>query len=194
MSDELKSRAGRPEADGSASEFARLKVDLEQERVKSQRYRLAAESATNLIYEWDLGSRVEWLGQVDELLGYQPNEFPRTWEGYTSLIHSEDRDRVLEAIEKRLKSEEPYSVESRVQRKDGTYLYWHDRGTVVRDESGKPVKWVGAISDITERKQTEALFQQERESFLDLINNQPAGIYRLRVFPREQWGSVRYSV
>jgi len=126
--------------DVSASEIARLKADLEQERVKSQRYRLAAESATNLIYEWDLGSRVEWIGQVDELLGYQPNEIPRTWEGYTSLFHSEDRDRVLAAIEKRLKSEEPYSVECRVRRKDGTYLYWQDWSTVVRDESGKPVK------------------------------------------------------
>jgi diguanylate cyclase (GGDEF)-like protein/PAS domain S-box-containing protein len=291
MSTESKSRAGTSGADFSASEITRLMAELEQEGVKSQRYRLAAESATNLIYEWDLGSRVEWLGQVDELLGYQPNEIPRTWEGYTSLLHSEDRERVLAAVEKQLKSDEPYSVECRVKRKDGDYLYWQDQGTVVRDESGKPVKWVGAISDITKRKraelkiaslakflsenpypvlrlsrdgivmyanaasgtimdkwgcavggtappfwrdlaaqalankknetediecdgkvysmvvtpvpepgyvnlyglditarkQAEALFQQERESFLDLINNQPAGIYRLRVFPREQW-------
>ncbi len=151
----LKSRVRTTKVDVSASEIARLKIDLEQERVKGQRYRLAAESAANLIYEWDLGSRVEWLGHVDELLGYQPNEIPRTWEGYTSLLHNEDRERVLAAVDNRLKSEEPYCVESRVRRKDGTYLYWQDRGTVVRDESGKPVKWLGAVSDITERKRTE---------------------------------------
>ena len=45
----------------------------------------------------------------------------------------------------------------------------------------------GSMINITEHKQAEALFQLERESFLELINNQPAGIYRLRVFPREQW-------
>jgi hypothetical protein len=38
----------------------------------------AAESTTNLIYEWDLGERMDWFGQVDELLGYEPNRFPRT--------------------------------------------------------------------------------------------------------------------
>jgi len=155
MPDELKNRAGTPETNFSVAEIARLTVALEQERLKSQRYRLAAESATNLIYEWDLGSRVEWFGQVDELLGYQPNEIPRTWEGFTSLLNSEDRERVLAAVEKQLKAGEPYFVECRVRRKDGTYLYWQDRGTVVRDESGKPVKWLGAVSDITDRKRAE---------------------------------------
>ncbi|MCX6561480.1 MAG: PAS domain S-box protein [Candidatus Aminicenantes bacterium] len=148
-----------------ASEIARLRLALEQERSQCQRYRLAAESATNLIYEWDLGSRMEWLGQVDEILGYQPNEIPRTWEGYTSLFHAEDRERVLAAIEKRLKSEEPYSVECRVRRKDGTFLYWHDWGTVVRDESGKPVKWLGAVSDVTERKQAEKVLLESESKF-----------------------------
>ncbi len=155
MQNKLKSRVRTPKAASPASEIARLKFDLQQERVKSDRYRLAAESAKNLIYEWDLGSHVEWLGQVDELLGYQPNEIPRTWEGYTRLLNPEDRERVLAAVEKQLKADEPYSVECRVRRKDGTYLYWQDRGTVIRDESGKPVKWLGAVSDITERKRVE---------------------------------------
>ncbi len=171
MPDELKNEAGMSEADFSAAEIARLTAELEQEKVKSRRFRLAAESATNLIYEWDLGSRVEWLGQVDELLGYQPNEIPRTWEGYTSLFHSEDRDRVLAAVEKQLKSEEPYSVECRVRRKDGTYLYWQDRGTVVRDESGKPVKWLGAITDITERKRAERALRESEATTRALLES-----------------------
>ena len=171
MSDGLKTQAGAPGADFSAAEIARLTVALEQERVKSQRYRLAAESSTNLIYEWDLGTHVEWLGKVDEILGYQPNEIPRTWEAYTSRIHSEDRDRVLAAIQKQLKSEEPYSIECRVERKDGTFLYWQDRGTVVRDESGKPVKWIGAIEDITAREKAEMGLRDSEEKYRVLVEN-----------------------
>jgi PAS domain S-box-containing protein len=171
MSDELKNRIETPETDFTVAEIARLTVALEQERVKSQRYRMAAESATNLIYEWDIGSRVEWLGHIDELLGYQPNEIPRTWEAYTNLLHSEDRDRVLEAIQKQLKSEEPYSLECRVQRKDGTYLRWQDHGSVVRDESGKPVKWIGAIMDITERKKAEEALRESEEKYRLLVEN-----------------------
>jgi PAS domain S-box-containing protein len=45
------------------------------------------------------------------------------------------------------------------------------------------------IIDISEKKQAEALILQERELFKDLVNNQPAGIYRLRVFPIEKWGN-----
>jgi PAS domain S-box-containing protein len=174
--EEVKTGTGISEAEGPAAEIARLKAELEQERVKGQRFRVAAESATNLIYEWDLGSRVEWLGQVDELLGYQPDEFPRTWEGYKSLFHSEDRDRILAAIEKQLKAEEPYSVECRVRRKDGTYLHWQDRGTVVRDESGKPVKWIGAVTDITNRKRTEEALAASEEKFRKAFTTSPDSI------------------
>ena len=164
------------DAAASLAEIARLQAELEQERTKCQRYRLAAESATNLIYEWDLGSRVEWHGGVDELLGYQPDEVPRTWQGYTNLIHDEDRGRVLAAVEKQLKSEEPYSVECRVRRKDGTYLYWQDRGTVVRDESGKPRKWIGAVTDITERKKTEEALAVSEEKFRKAFYTSPDSV------------------
>ncbi len=176
MSDQSKKRAGKEEARASAAEIARLKAELAQERAKSLRYRLAAESATNLIYEWDLSSRLEWLGRVDELLCCQPDEIPRTWEGYTSLLHPADRDRVLAAIEKQLKSEEPYSVECRVRRKDGTFLYWQDRGAVVRDESGKPVKWIGAVTDITERKRTEAALAVSEEKFRKAFYTNPDAV------------------
>lgn len=43
------------------------------------------------------------------------------------------------------------------------------------------------IRDITERKQAEALLNQERELYMDLVNSQPAGVYRIRVFPKDKW-------
>jgi PAS domain S-box-containing protein len=177
MPDKKKRRPPRPAADESASENVRLKADLEREKKAGLRFRLAAESATNLIYEWDLdSSSLEWLGHVDELLGYQPNELPRTWEGYTSLLHDEDRARVLAAVEKQLKSEEPYSVQCRVRRKDGTYLYWQDRGSVVRDASGKPLKWIGAVTDITERKKTEDALAVSEEKFRKAFYTSPDSV------------------
>ncbi len=148
--------AGRgSESQSAAGEIARLKAELERERAASERFRAAAESTTNLIYEWDLGDRMDWFGRVDEVLGYAANRFPRTLEAWMSRIHPEDRERVLAAVEKKLKSEEPYCLECRVRRKDGTYLHWLDRGSVMYDEAGNPRKWIGAVTDITERKRAE---------------------------------------
>ena len=50
----------------STAEIARLKVELAHERAAKERFRAAAESTTNLIYEWDLGDRMDWFGRVDD--------------------------------------------------------------------------------------------------------------------------------
>ncbi|MFP4344434.1 MAG: GAF domain-containing protein [Anaerolineales bacterium] len=121
-------------------------------RRSEERFRIAAESATDLIYEWDLVTdKMEWFGDIDERLGYEPGELPRmrvTWE---RLIHPEDRDRVLRAVERHVESGGAYFEEYRVLQKDGTILYWKDRGRVLRSESGEAQRWIGATTDITER-------------------------------------------
>ena len=157
-------------AESPAAEIARLRAELARERTAKERFRAAAESTTNLIYEWDLGERMDWFGRVDELLGYQANRFPRTMEAWMSRIHPEDRERVLTAVEKKLQSEEPYCLECRVKRKDGTYLCWLDRGSVVYDESHKPVKWIGAVTDITERKRAEKQVEESADRLRQMMD------------------------
>jgi PAS domain S-box-containing protein len=53
------------------------------------------------------------------------------------------------------------------------------------DLDGRQLGLVGIARDITERKLAEELIRQERELCLDMVNNQPAGIYRIRISPRE---------
>ncbi|MBD2040472.1 PAS domain S-box protein [Microcoleus sp. FACHB-672] len=117
-----------------------------------ERFRIAAECASDLIYEWEINSRrVEWFGNIDEYLGYAPGEFPRTLQGWENVIHPDDRRRVMAAVEQHLKTGEPFLQEYRVQRQDGTLLYWVDRATILWDERGNPYKWIGVNTDITER-------------------------------------------
>jgi|GEM_PF-765794 len=58
--------------------------------------------------------------------------------------------------------------------------------TIFKDKDGND-RTSMIIRDITGRKQAEALLNQERELYLDLVNSQPAGVYRIRVFPIEKW-------
>jgi PAS domain S-box-containing protein len=120
-----------------------------------ERFRLAAQSCTDLIYEWDLGTKIEWFGNLDELLGYARGEFPRTLEGWVNSVHPDDRNQVTVAIKNHLEKNELYDIEYRVRKKDGNYNYWQARGMAVRDKKGNPYRWIGAIADITERKKAE---------------------------------------
>jgi two-component system cell cycle sensor histidine kinase/response regulator CckA len=146
-------------------------------RKNEERFRLAAESATDLIYEWDMKDRVDWFGKIDELLGYAPNELPRTLEAWVNSIHPDDRSRVEAAVKNHLEKNEPYDIEYRIRRKDGAYNYWWARGTAVRDDKGNPYRWIGAVSDVTERKRAEQSLRASENKFRTLVQNIPQKIF-----------------
>jgi PAS domain S-box-containing protein len=145
-------------------------------RESEERFRVAAESSTDLIYEWDIKERVDWFGKIDELLGYSPSEFPRTFEAWVNSAHPEDRDRLMAAVKSHLEKNEAYDIEYRVRKKDGTYRYWWARGTAVRDEKGNPYRWIGAISDITEHKRAEEALRVSEEHYKTLFSETLDGI------------------
>ena len=137
-----------------AEERRERKKAEEALRKSEERFRIAAESGNDLIWEWDiLKGKLDWFDKIDELLGYAPLEFPRTIEAWEGILHPDDHDRVMDSLEKHLKLGTSYSEEYRVRRKDGTLRYWTDRGTALWDEKGQAYRMIGACSDITERKQ-----------------------------------------
>ena len=125
-------------------------------RESEERFRIAAESASDLIWDWDLVTdRLEWFGEIDELLGYGPGEFPRTIKAWEETIHPDDHDRVMHTLDQHLRTRTPYYEEYRVKKKDGTFRYWTDRGTALRDAEGIAYRMIGGCADMTERKQAE---------------------------------------
>jgi PAS domain S-box-containing protein len=124
-------------------------------RRAEERFRIAAEASNDVIYEWDLKDGLEWYGDVDGLLGYGAGEFPRTLKGWTESVHPEDLGRVRAAIEAQLEGRAAYAVEYRMLRKDGAVRWWSARGAVARGPDGTNDRWVGTITDITDRKLAE---------------------------------------
>jgi len=119
----------------------------------AHRFRAVAESWNGLVYEWDIKSgSFLWFADIDKKLGYAPGEFPRTHEGWKRVLHPDDLDRVIAAVERHLKTGEPFSEEYRLMRRDGTPIAWSDSGKVVRDVQGKPTRWIGVVTDVTESR------------------------------------------
>jgi PAS domain S-box-containing protein len=148
--------------DGEVTLIVMTLLDITQQkqaeealRASEERFRIAAETANDVVYEWDLKQSVKWTSRIDELLGYKPGEFPRTLDGWASSVHPEDLEYVLAEVQAQLEGRTPYAVEYRVRRKDGVYRWWLARGKATPTPDGKPSRWIGSITDITERKQAE---------------------------------------
>jgi PAS domain S-box-containing protein len=125
-------------------------------RQSEERFRLVAESTSDLIYEWDImADHLDWFGDIDGALGFESGEFPRTMEAWVDRIHSDDQARLAGPMKWHHESGDSIQEEYRIQRKDGTWCYWAEHGLPVLDSEGHPRKWIGACVDITKRKKAE---------------------------------------
>ena len=99
-----------------------------------------------------------------QMLGYEDSEIPNTWEAWSTRIHPDDLERVMAANHSHIHGIMPYySVEYRLQCKDGSYKWIQDRGQALWDAQGNPVRMVGSHADISERKLAEAALQKAKE-------------------------------
>ncbi|HET7774208.1 MAG TPA: ATP-binding protein [Burkholderiaceae bacterium] len=132
----------------------------EQERIRQLQQRLSdiLDIAGEGMWDWQLASgRVENNARWCEMLGFAPSEAERRIGDFEALLHPEDREPVRERLAQALASADgSYSSTHRMVRRDGTVLWVEDRGRVVeRDAQGVPLRMLGAVSDITQKRAIE---------------------------------------
>ncbi|QIN83985.1 PAS domain S-box protein [Rubrobacter tropicus] len=125
-------------------------------RESEERYRLVARATNEAIWDSDLpADRQTWNGAVEKMFGY-PVGIVTDGAWWEDHIHPEDRGRVVSGIEEVLGGTgETWSDEYRFRRADGAYATVVDRGYVVRGAGGEPVRVVGSMMDVTERRRSE---------------------------------------
>jgi len=145
-------------------------------RESEKRFRLAAETVSDLVYEWDVTSdRLDWFGDVDGTLGYATGKFPRTLAAWFDSIHPGDQSRLASSVDLHRSSTEPIHEEYRIQSSDGTWRYWLDFGSPLLDGRGRPRKWIGACIDVTDRKLAEEALQAGEVRYRSLFENMLEG-------------------
>ena len=147
-------------------------------KTSEELFRVASESLTDIVFDWDIKEKIDWYGDIDGLMGYPPGEFPRTLEAWAVSIHPEDKDRVMAALKDYLKGiMAHYIIEYRVKRRDGNHRWWSVRGTALRDDRGEPYKMIGSITDITERKMAEEALRASKKIIEGIINSIPVRVF-----------------
>ena len=146
-----------------------------------ERYRSLVEQLPAVTYRSDVhvhleGDRVGYVSpKVLELAGFTPEEWssPGMWE---SRIHPGDRAAVIAEARRTDRTGEPFDVEYRLVRKDGTPVWVHDTATVVEPGEDTTV-WQGVIQDVTDRKEAEARLREAEERYRTLVEELPVVIY-----------------
>jgi PAS domain S-box-containing protein len=93
-------------------------------------------------------------------------------DGWQSMLHPDDRERVLKAWHESVTSGTPYEQEERHRRADGTYRWFLARGVPLRNAEGRIVRWYGTNTDIEDRQRAEEALRRSEERYRLIVENQ----------------------
>ncbi len=129
----------------------------EELRIAEERFRLLSRATNDAIWDWDVTTDALWWSDgFEALFGFSRAELEPTIDSWTTRIHPDDRDRVTIGLHDLVATGgNVWTDVYRFLRKDGTYAIVRDRGYVVRDDAGHPVRMVGGMTDITQQRAAE---------------------------------------
>lgn len=133
-------------------------------RRTNERYELVAKATSDAIWDWDMRTHVVIRSGdgLQKLFGYDSDEASRDNDFWRKHVHPQDIERVIEKRRKLLDEtrDQFWEDEYRFERKDGSYAFVYDRGYVIRNKEGIPVRMIGSTQDITPLKQSEQQLQE----------------------------------
>ena len=114
-------------------------------------------------WDWDIRTNeLQWSDEIYRIFGLTPQQFGATYDAFLNYVHPEDREFVKKAVDEALYGK-PYSIDHRIVLPDGTARIVHEQGEVTLGESGEPIRMLGTVQDITEKKEKEIrLIMSER--------------------------------
>jgi len=152
-------------------------------RASEERFRLLAEVTNDAIWDWDLTTNELWWNEgFEKLFGFSRDEIEKTNDSWRNRVHPEDRDRVLTDLHRTIaEGGSDWSAEYQFLCQSGRYAYVLDRGRVIRNGDGKPLRMVSGMRDLTERRAAEAALRESEERFRATFEQAPIGIAEVSI-------------
>jgi PAS domain S-box-containing protein len=162
------------------------------------KYTLLAAQAGSWV--WDVAhDQCFWSEEFHLLVGTDPATCRPSCEAWLRTIHPQDRDAAFAEMEAALRDRRELNNEFRVVRPDGVVRWMRSQGQALYDKDGTPLRMMGVMFDITERKQTEDALRQREEDLRIITDGLPVLIsyvdsgqrYRFNNRMYEEWFGLR---
>lgn len=149
-------------------------------RLAEEKLALACEAANVGLWFWDLRSnQLEWTERCRGIFGLSASA-PVNYEIFSDLVHPDDKSAMEQAMESALAGQTPgYHALFRILLADNRVRWIEVRGRLFSDRLGEPAHFMGAMLDVTEIKQNEAMLQARSEALLTL-NDKLAELVEVR--------------
>ena len=156
---------------GSIADVASLAIESAERqrieealRVTEERFQILVRATNESIYDWDFSKdRIWWNEGLKTLFGFKSEDMRQDSGWRFSNIHPDDQERVENEINYIVdEGGQFWSGEYRHRRADGSYAYVIDRGFILQNRYGQPMRMIGSIMDITARKIAEQTLKEER--------------------------------
>lgn len=132
-----------------------LKRMLSELKAANERFVKIAQATRDAIWDWDIERNfLYWGDGMKQLFGYDPIEAISPTTSWLSRVHPEDNAQVKQILDTTLLDQHQslFHCEYRFRKANGEYAIVSDRGMVIRNEFGKAIRMVGAMTDITQER------------------------------------------
>ncbi len=128
-------------------------------RRSEERFQLLGRATNDVVWDWDLQTDGMWMNEnVAAMFGYRAEDVEPTGTWWEERLHPDDRARVGSSLDDVIGSGgSVWSAEYRFRRHDGTYAAIVDRGYVLHDASGHPVRMIGSVMDVSKQRKADAI-------------------------------------
>ena len=160
-----------------ARDITERKLAEEKLSQSENKYRTLTEQIPAVIYtdDYNLGETLYISPHVKTMLGYSPEEWIANPSLCYDIIHSEDRERVLNETENAQRNER-FVLDYRYIARDGHVVWVRDDAFLLKDQFGEPKYWQGILLDITAQKTAEEALRESEERFRKVFQSSPVAI------------------
>ncbi|MBN2010796.1 PAS domain S-box protein [candidate division KSB1 bacterium] len=149
-------------------------------RTRRATYETLASATRDGIWDWDIATNTGYYTKrYREIIGYTDadSEFPHNFDLWVAMIHPDDRGHVRKALDEHIEYGAVYDVEFRYLHKSKDYRWCSARGQIVVDNNGKPIRMLGCVRDISEKKQAEEQLKDSTNKYRTLFENMVQGVF-----------------